>query len=167
MQPSKRFIRFVAIIALGSLMVACGGAAEAPAPEAAEPEVTPAAEPEAAPVVVEPEPEEPQAPPEPQLEGNIFLTNDDFGWLTPGSRTEPATYWWTLRVTNDTTQNLNITVRFEFLDDDDRVVKAELKTVRLAPAANTVVREEGEMSREDSLKFAAYSYSFEWAIASN
>lgn len=165
MQARKSLIWFIALVAASSLLVACGGAAEEPAPEAAEPEAAPT-EPEAAPVAVEPEPE-PQAPPEPQLEGTITLTNDDFGWLTSGSRTEAATYWWTLRVTNDTTQNLDITVRFEFLDDNDDVVKAEFKTVRLAPAASTTIREEGEMSHADSLRFAAYTYSFDWAIASN
>ena len=165
MQPRKNWIWFIALVTVVSLAGACGGAAEepaeAPAPEAAEEPVAEATQEPAAMPELEPEPAEPAAP---QLEGNIVDSGDFFDWLTSGSRTENATYYWTLSLTNDTTQTLDITVTFQFLDDTEDVVKTETKTVRLSPAASTDIREEGSMSHEDSLKVSGYTYTYDWNI---
>ncbi len=160
MQPRNNWIWFIALVIVVSMAGACGGAAEepaeAPAPEPVEPTPEPAPMPEP-----EPEPAEPAAP---ELAGNIVDSGDFFDWLTSGSRTEDATYYWTLSLTNDTTQILDITVTFQFLDDAEDVVKTEIQTVRLSPAASTDIREEGSMSHEDSLKVYGYTYTYDWKI---
>lgn len=112
-------------------------AAEQPAgEETAAPAQTPAEETAA--------PAEQAAPQEPELVGEIKVSDENFEW---GETTrERANYTWTAHVTNDTTATLDIIVRFEFLDEQDQVIKTESKTVRLAPAESTTVRESGSMS---------------------
>ena len=144
MAPRTRLMILVALLVLAPL-VACGPAEEpAPAPPA-EPTVEPAPAPEP----MEDPVEEPPAPPsEPELVGEIRMTGEDFEW---GNITrENAPYTWTVKLTNDTTATLDITVRFQFLDDSDAVIKTETKSVRLQPAANTTLRESGNMSWDEA-----------------
>ena len=170
MQPRKNWFWFIALVTVVSMAGACGGAAEeppeAPAPEAAEP--APEATPEPAPMP-EPEPEpEPEEPALPQLERNILTSGEEFDWISVTDRNSPATYYWTVNVNNDTTQTLDITVKFDFVDDNDNVVKSESKTIRLAPAAQQTIREEGEMSYQDALKvFGFVSQLNDWKIVGN
>jgi len=165
MQPRKNWIWCIALVVVVSFAGACGGAAEEPAeepaPEATEPvvEATPAPAP-----MPEPEPE-PQEPAPPQLEGNILTSGEDFDWISVTDRNSPASYYWTVNVNNDTTQTLDITVKFDFVDENDAVVKSESKTIRLAPAQDRTIREEGEMSYRDALKVIGFvSELNDWKI---
>ncbi len=129
--------------------------AEAPAAEGAQEQAaSPAAAEPAGPEQAAPEqaaaPEEPAAPArqEPELVGEIHVSGENFEW---GETTrERANYTWTARVTNDTTATLDIIVRFEFLDEQDAVIKTESKRVRLAPAETTNIRQNGSMSWDEA-----------------
>ena len=164
MLPRKRLIWFLALTAVVAFTVACGGAAEEPAET---PEETAAPAPEVAPEpVVEPEPEPEE--PEPQLQGNIVTSEEGHEWISGGNRTTPATYFWTVKVNNDTTQTLDITVKFDIVDENDGIVKSETKTVRLAPAEESIIREENEMPYADALRVAGFqAYVGNWAIVEN
>lgn len=160
----KNLVLLFALVALLAV-VACGGGepANQPAEEPAE-EVTPVAEPEP---VVEPEPE-PQEPEGPQLVGSITLTEEDFQWGEVTDRTQPAPYNWTVAVANDTTQTLDITVRFDFLDESDSVVKTERTSVRLAPAERTTVNEPGTMGWDEANRVFTFAVQVEnWTIIEN
>jgi hypothetical protein len=162
MRFNKNIALLFALVALLLVVNACGGGepAEEPATEATE-EAPPAAEPE--PVVEpEPEPEEEQGP---QLQGSINLTEEYFEWGEVTDRSQPAAYTWTVQVANDTTQTLDITVRFDFLDENDRVVKTERSTVRLAPAESATIEEPGTMSWDDANRVVGYAVQVEnWTI---
>lgn len=163
MQLKRRLALSIAMVVLIAGIAACGSppAEEAPPNEPAE-----TAEPEApAPEPVEPEPmpePEEQEPEAPQLEGNIIITDDTFEWTD--STAETADYYWTLAVQNDTTQTLDITLKFQFLDGQDAVVKEETSTVRLAPAERQVIREEGTMSFDEANRVVGYLADYEWEI---
>jgi len=161
----KNFVLLFALVAMLSVLGACGGGepVDEPAAGSAE-EPTPVAEPEP---VVEPEPE-PQEPEGPQLVGNITLTDEDFQWGEVTDRTQPAPYTWTVAVANDTTQTLDITVRFDFLDDGDGVVKTERSVVRLAPADRTTVNEPGTMGWDEANRVYTFAVQVEnWTIIEN
>ena len=142
---------------------ACGGAEE-PEPEA------PAEEPAAAPVEEAPseapaaeEPTE-EAPQEPQIVGNIILSGEDFNWGDADGDTTP--YTWTARVQNDTTSTLDITVRFQFLDESDQVIKTETSTVRIAPASSRTINQSGTMTYDEALKVFGFLADYDYEIAS-
>ena len=157
----KNFVLLFALVALLAVLGACGGGE--PTEEPAE-EPAPVAEPEP---VIEPEPE-PQEPEGPQLVGSITLTDEDFQWGEVTDRTLPAPYTWTVAVTNDTTQTLDITVRFDFLDDDDSVVKTERTVVRLAAADRATVNEPGTMGWDEANRVYTFAVQVEnWTIIEN
>lgn len=158
----RRFAILVALLALVALTAACGAPAdEAPEPPPAK-EETPTPEPP--PVQPEPEPE-PQQPEQPQLVGDIRLSGEDFVFGTPESTSAPAPYTWTVRVTNDTTQTLDITIRFDLLDENDRIVKTERQTIRLAPAASNTIEEQGSIPYSDASRVVGYQAQTErWEI---
>ncbi len=161
----KNIVLLFALVALLVVVNACGGGepANEPAAESTE-EAEPAAE--LAPVV-EPEPE-PQEPEEPQLVGTINLTEEDFQWGEVTDRTQPAPYTWTVTVANDTTQTLDITVRFDFLDDSDSVVKTERSSVRLAPAQRATINEPGTMDWDGANRVYTFAVQVEnWNIIEN
>jgi hypothetical protein len=165
MRFNKNIFLLFALVALLAVVSACGGGepAEEPTEEPTE-ETAPAPEPEP---VVEPEPE-PAEPQGPQLEGNIDLTNEDFQWGEVTDRSQPAPYTWTVAVANDTTQTLDITVRFDFLDDSDSVVKTERTVVRLAPAESTTVEEPGTMGWDEANRVYTFAVQVEnWTIIEN
>ncbi len=139
---------------------ACG-TAEEPA-EAPEPPEAPV---EQAPVPVEEPPAEPepQQPAEPELVGNIILSGDNFEWGEFGAG-QPAPYTWTVRVNNDTTATLSIRVSFQFLDDDDQVLKTERTTIRLDPAAGRTISENGTMPYDDALKVIGFVADYTYDI---
>jgi hypothetical protein len=152
--------RFVAFAAIAALTIACGGQPAEP-PPAEEPAEAPApVQPEAAPI---PEPE-PEIPAVPQLQGNIVGLADTWEWLSAASRETPAKYKWTVSLRNDTTQTLDITVKFDLVDADDRVIKTDRRTVRVAPADAATAEFEGEMPRDQARLFAGYTYTWDWAI---
>ena len=169
MHPRKRWIWFVALVTAAALSAACGGQAadtaeeQAPAPaveeQAPAAEVAPAPEPE-------PMPEEPAAPAAPQLQGTIVEEAEahEMVWLTAATREVPAKYYWVVRLRNDTTQTLNITVNFQFLDEEDGVVKTDRKTMQLPPAGAENFRVEGEMGRDDARAVISYTYTWDWEI---
>lgn len=160
MQLRKSLTVLIAVLAVLTFVAACGGGQPAEEP-AEEPTETPAAEPEPA-VEPEPEPEEPEGP---QLVGNINLSEDYFEWGEVTDRSLPAAYTWTVHVANDTTQTLDITVRFDFLDDEDGVVRTERATVRLAPAETTTINEAGSMSWDEANRVVGYATQVEnWTI---
>jgi len=166
--PFKKNIALLStLVALLLVVNACGGGEPAGNP-AAEPteEAAPVAEPEP---VVEPEPEpEPQEPEGPQLAGSIDLTEENFEWGEVTDRSQPAPYSWTVAVANDTTQTLDITVRFDFLDDSDSVVKTERTVVRLAPAQRATVNEPGTMGWDEANRVNGFAVQVEnWTIIEN
>ncbi len=166
MHPRKRWTWFLALATALTLIAACGGQTPEPPAEEETPAVTeetpPAAEMEPEP---EPLPEEPTEPAPPQLQGNIVEIGEaEMVWLTPATRETPATYYWLVRLRNDTTQTLDITVTFEFLNEQDGVVKTDRSTQRIQPAGEGEFRVEGEMGREDSLAVVSYTYSWDWNI---
>jgi ABC-type glycerol-3-phosphate transport system substrate-binding protein len=164
MHPSKRLMWFVALAAIVTVTAACGGQ---PAEEAPAPAETPAAEPAPA-VEAAPEPapvEEPVAPPVQELRGNIVeIDEGTFDWTSAATREEPGKYFWIVKLRNDTTQTLDITVTFEFLDASDGVIKTDRKTERLQPAAEATFRVEGEMERDAARAVESYTYSWDWAF---
>jgi len=100
-----------------------------------------------------------------ELRGNIVEIDEGvFDWLSAATREEPGKYYWFVKLRNDTTQTLDITVTFEFLDASDGVIKTDRKTERLPPAAEATFRVESEMDREPALAVENYTYSWDWAI---
>ena len=148
------------VLVLALPFAAACGAAEEPAPEAPEAPVEQAPEPVAAPPVQEPEP---TPPAEPELVGDIVLSGDDFTWGEFGAG-QPAPYTWTVRINNDTTATLSIRVSFQFLDDDDQVLKTERTTIRLDPAAGRTIREAGTMPYDDALKVIGFVADYTYDI---
>ncbi len=168
MHPRKRWISLLTLATVVALSAACGGGqtAEPPAEEAAPaPEEAPVAE-----VAPEPEPEPmPVEPVEqaPTLTGNIVeleLSEEQMVWTTAATREVPGEYYWVVQLRNDTTQTLDITVSFDFLDENDSVVKTDRKTERLQPAETKTFRVEGEMNRDQARAVLGYSYVWDWEI---
>lgn len=167
-ERTRRFT-VMALLLLVPFTIACGGAEE-PAPQPAEqPADVPAPEPAPEPAPVEQPPADatPEEPVQqgPQLVGNITLSNENFEWGATDNQN--ASYTWTVRVANDTTASLDITVRFQFLDDNDQVIKTETKTVRLDPATSTTLRENGRMSYAQANRVYSFSAAFDYQIVSN
>lgn len=155
MARHTRLMTLLALLALVPFIAACGAAEEPATEQPAEqaPAEQPAEQPAETPA--EQMPAEEETPQEPQLVGNINLSGENFDWGETTS--DSAEYNWTVRVANDTTATLDITVRFDFLDDSDGVVKTERATVRLQPAASTTIREGGSMSFDDANR--VYSFA--------
>jgi hypothetical protein len=65
---------------------------------------------------------------------------------------------------NDTTQTLDITVKFDMLDAEERVIKTDRRTVRVAPADAATAEFEGEMPRDQARSFDSYMYTWDWEI---
>ncbi len=146
-----RHTLLIALLLLVLPFTAACGAAEEPAPEPADAETAPEPEPEPAPVAPA---EEPEAPQEPQIVGDILLSGEDFNW---GDITDDTqAYTWTARVQNDTTSNLTITVRFQFLDGSDTVTKTETASVTLAPASGRTISRNGTMPYDDALRVEGF-----------
>jgi hypothetical protein len=159
----------VALAAVVAVTAACGGQpaeetpAEEPAPaeEAApEPEATPTTMPAAVPE------ETPEPEPQQQLMGTIveIESEHDMGWNSAATREQPGEYYWVVQLRNDTTQTLDITVTFQFLDDQDNVIKTDRETVRVDPAGIGNFRVTGEMERDNARAVASYTYSWDWDI---
>jgi len=166
MHPSKRFMWFMALVAVIAVTAACGGQ---PAEEPVE-EPAPAEEPApVAEVVPEPMPEEPVEPLAPVLQGVIVEIEDEHEmvWTTGATREVPGEYFWVVQLRNDTTQVLDITVRFEFLNENDGVIKTDRKTERLQPAGLGTFRVEGEMERDDARAVINYTYSWDWTVVND
>lgn len=170
MHPSKRLMWLVAAVAVIAVTAACGSqpAEQTPAEQPAATEEPAAAAPEAAP---EPEPapemtpEEPVAPAQPQLQGNIVEVGEgEMDWFNAPTREIPGRYYWQVQLRNDTTQTLDITVTFQFVDENDAVVKTDTKTVRVQPAETGTFRVEDEMERDQARSVAGYIYSWDWKI---
>lgn len=140
---------------------ACGGAAEEPAPEAPAEETAPAPAPEPEPVAAEPVDE---TPAEPEIVGNIILSGENFDWGEASG--DSNSYTWTARVQNDTTSNLDITVRFQFLDEADEVIKVETATVTLAPASGRTITQNGTMTYDEALKVFGFLADYDYEVAS-
>ena len=144
-----RLLTLVALLVLAPFIAACA---------TEEPAEAPVAEPETeAPVVEEPVTPEPveEAPAEPEIVGNILLNGEELVWGAVAD--DNTAYTWTARVQNDTTSNLRITIRFQFLDAVDAVVKSETTTITLAPAASRTINQDGTMTYDESLKVEGYS----------
>jgi len=175
MHTRKRLVWSLALTTVIALTAACGGQAEEPVEEPA-PAEEPAPLAEAAPVpepLPEPEepaepaePEEPAEPAEPQLEGEIVEIEDaqEMDWFNPASREEPGRYYWVVQLRNDTTQTLDITVTFDFLDENEATVKTDRSTVRVSPAEVGTFRVEGEMDRDLSRSVDGYTYTWGWRV---
>ena len=164
MPSKKNIVLLFALVALLVVVSACGGGEPANDPAASTEEAAPAAEPEP---VVEPEPE-PTEPEVPQLVGQINLAEEDFQWGEVTDRTQPAPYSWTVAVANDTTQTLDINIRFDFLDSSDSVVRTDRATVRLAPAQRTTINESGTMGWDDANRVDNWAVQVEnWTIIEN
>ncbi len=147
MARRTRLFMLMAVLVVAPFAIACG-AAEEPAAEPNEPVAQdPAPEPDPAPQEPAADPE-PTAPQEPELVGEIRVSGENFDWGE--TNPESAAYTWTARVTNDTTATLNIIVRFEFLDEQDQVVKTETTTVRLDPAQTRTIRRAGTMDYDQA-----------------
>jgi len=152
---TRHILLIVLLLLLLPFAAACGGAAEEPAPEAPAEEPAPEA-PAEEPMPVEPPAEDvaDDTPQEPQIVGDILLSGEDFSWgeITDGTQA----YTWTARVQNDTTSNLTITVRFQFLDGSDNVTKTETASVTLPPASGRTINRNGTMPYEDALKIEGF-----------
>ena len=161
MARHTRLMTLLALLALAPFIAACG-AAEEPVEQPAE--EAPAEQPAEAPAEEMPaeEPMEEEGPQEPQLVGNITLSGENFDWTETTS--EVAGYYWTVRVSNDTTAPLDITVRFQFLDENDSSIKTETATVRLQPATNTTIREESTMTWDDANRISYFLASYDYEI---
>ncbi len=173
MHPSKRLMWFMALASVVTLTAACAGqpADETPNEEPAA-EAAPVAETAPEPVpepMPEPMPEEPPAPEVQVLKGEIVEIEaaHDMDWTTAATRQVPGKYFWVVQLRNDTTQVLDITVIFQFLDENDGVIKTDRKTVRLQPAGNGTFRVEDEMQRDEARSVDSYSYYWDWAIVSD
>ncbi len=172
MHPSKRLMWFMALAAVVTLSTACAGQPadetpnEAPAPAEVAPTAETAPEPEPVP---EPLPEEPPEPAAPPLEGEIVEIESaaDFDWLNAATREVPGRYYWVVQLRNDTTQVLDITVIFQFLNGDEAVIKTDRKTVRVQPAGTETFRVEGEMQRDEARSVDFTSYYWDFAIVSD
>lgn len=169
MHTPKRLVWSLALTTVIALTAACGGGAEEPVeetPSAEEPAPVAEAAPEPEPML---EPEEAAAPVEPQLEGAIVEIEEahDMGWTTAASREVPGEYYWDVQLRNDTTQTLDITVTFEFLDENEGVVKTDRSTKRVSPAATGTFHVEGQMNRDDSRAVDGYTYTWAWAIVTS
>jgi hypothetical protein len=158
MARRNRLMTLLALLVFVPFIAACGPADE-PVVEAPAAEETPVEQPVEQAPMEEPQEQEPQAP---QLVGNITLTGENFDWGETNN--EEAGYNWTVRVANDTTAALDITVRFQFLDDSDSVIKTETKTVRLQPATSTTVREGGRMTWDDANRVYSFSATYDYSI---
>ena len=166
MTPSKRVSFLLALITVIPMTLACGGG-EPEVPPAEDPaaDETPAAtaEPAPEPAPVEPVPEPETQPEEPQIVGNILLSRADFDY---GEVTrEEAPYEWWVTIRNDTTSTLRITVYFDFVDTDGKLVKREEKTVRLDPASRTNIRESGSMTWDDANRVDGFITDYTYEIA--
>ena len=154
----------IALLLLVPFAAACGAAEEAApeAPAAEEPAETPQAE---EPMPEEPmdETPEPEAPAEPQIVGNIILSGENFDWGENDG--DNNGYTWTARVQNDTTSTLAITVRFQFLDDADEVIKTETATVTLAPASGRTITQNGTMTYDEALKVYGFLADYDYEVA--
>lgn len=107
--------------------------------------------------------EDMDAPPaEPELVGNIRLSGEELEWGTPTQETAP--YTWSVRVNNDTTATLDITIRFQLLDQNDEVIKTETSTVRLQPAQSSTVRENGSLPYSQANNVYSYASTFDYSI---
>ena len=170
MHTRNRLVWSLALTTIIALTVACGGGAEEPAentPPAEEPTTVSETSPEPEPLL---EPEQPAAPAEPQLEGAIVdISSEDpqMDWTTAASREVPGEYYWVVQLRNDTTQTLDITVTFEFLDENEDVVKTDRSTERISPAASGTFRVEGQMNRDDSRSVDGYTYTWGWEIVTS
>ena len=158
--PFRMRLAMMLVIVLALPFAAACGTAEEPAAETPEAPVEQAAAPVEELPIEEPEP---QQPAEPELVGNIVLSGDNFEWGEFGAG-QPAPYTWTVRVNNDTTATLSIRVSFQFLDDDDQVLKTERTTIRLDPAAGRTVRENGTMPYDDALKVIGFVADYTYDI---
>lgn len=162
-----RLLATLLLFALPFWIAGCGEQ-QGEVPPAEEPDA-PAEEPGDPPPQAIPEaPEEPAeeaapaGPQEPQLVGTVNLTGENFEW---GEVTlERAQYNWTVTVTNDTTANLDITVTFDFLDENDRVIKTERETVRLAPAERTTIRKPGTMAYDQANRVVGFRARYDYSI---
>lgn len=167
MAERARPITVMALLLLVPFTIACGAAEQPAAPPVETPPAAPATE--VTPPATETPTTEvtPEAPTQegPQLVGNITLSNENFDWGETDNQN--ANYTWTVRVANDTTATLDITVRFQFLDDNDQVIKTETKTVRLDPAAASTLREAGRMSYAQANRVYSFSAAFDYQIVSN
>ncbi len=169
MHTRNRLVWSLALATIIALGVACGGGAEEPAantPDANEAAVVSETSPEPEPML---EAEQPAAPAEPQLEGAIVEIEEahDMAWTTAASREVPGEYYWVVQLRNDTTQTLDITVTFEFLDENGGVVKTDRSTERISPAAAGTFRVEGQMNRDDSRSVDGYTYTWAWDIVTS
>jgi hypothetical protein len=169
MYTRNRLVWSLALATIIALGVACGGGAEEPAENTADAnesaavsETSPAPEPM-------PEAEQPAAPTEPQLEGAIVEIEEahEMAWTTAASREVPGEYYWVVELRNDTTQTLDITVTFEFLDENGGEVKTDRSTERISPAASGTFRVEGQMNRDDSRSVDGYTYTWAWNIVTS
>ena len=164
MDPWRRLVSIVALLALIFVVGACGGQ-PGDEPAAEQPEQPAEETPEPEPTAVEPEPEpEPQEPDEPELVGDITLSGEDLEWGNITGPNNPAPYAWTVTVINDTTQTLDIRVLFSILDGNDRVVKTERTSIRLQPAQTRTIREDGSMSYDDALRVEGFLADYDWQI---
>lgn len=167
MQPSKRFLWFFALAAIVAVTAACGAppAEEPPAEEtAAEEEATPAGEETTVePVTPDPVEEEVQEPTEPPLEGDIVEVGEgQMDWNRGATREQPGEYYWVVRLRNDTTEVLDITVTYQFLDANEEVIKTDTETVRVSPAQTGEFRVVEEMGRDDARAVAFTTYFWDW-----
>ena len=169
MYTRNRLVWSLALATIIALGVAWGGGAEEPAENTADAnesaavsETSPAPEPM-------PEAEQPAAPTEPQLEGAIVEIEEahEMAWTTAASREVPGEYYWVVELRNDTTQTLDITVTFEFLDENGGEVKTDRSTERISPAASGTFRVEGQMNRDDSRSVDGYTYTWAWNIVTS
>lgn len=174
----SRLSRLIPVLALLLLVpvAACGGSAEEAAEDAAN-QAEEAAE-DAADAMEEAAEEaadtmeemgeqaeemmEEEAPAEPELVGNIQISGENLEWGTPTEETAP--YTWTVRVNNDTTATLDITVSFQLLDSNDGVIKTETATVRLQPAQSTTIREDGSLPYDQANNVYSYSSTYDYSI---
>ena len=169
MHTRNRLVWSLALTTIIALGVACGGGAEEPAantPDTNEAAAVSEPSPEPEPML---EAEQPAAPAEPQLEGAIVEIGEahDMAWITAASREVPGEYYWVVQLRNDTTQTLDITVTFEFLDENGGVVKTDRSTERISPAAAGTFRVEGQMNRDDSRSVDGYTYTWAWDIVTS
>jgi hypothetical protein len=155
----NRRVLTIALLLFVPFLAACGAAEEAAEPEAAE---TPAPAPAPEPEMPAEEPE-PEMPAEPEIVGNIILSGEDFSWGEAEGDNTP--YTWTARVQNDTTSTLDITVRFQFLDESDTVLKTESATVTLAPASSRTINQGGTMSYDDALKVFGFLADYDYEVS--
>jgi len=168
MEWKRRLSLSLAVLALIVAIAACGGqpaeepAAEEPAAEEPAAEDPAATEPETpAPVTPAEEPasDEPQ---EPELVGEINISDYNLEWGEPTA--EEAPYEWWVTVQNDTTQTLDITVMFDVLDANGEVVKSERGSIRLDPAERGTIREPGTMAYDNANRVSEFAVDYEWEI---